>query len=99
MRDRRWIEFEDLSAQARVQIDANAIKDEPEEDRARHTPPLDRSGDLWMPGSPSRVKAAGGVSVSVSPDKPKLSDGGLTFAGMKWAPIRGVGLAARDAAD
>lgn len=50
MRDRMWIEFTCLFDAVRRQIDANKIQGEPIERYMRHTPPLDRSGELWMPG-------------------------------------------------
>jgi hypothetical protein len=50
MRDRNWIETTIITTGVRQQIDANAIEGEPEDKRARHTPPMDRSGELWMPG-------------------------------------------------
>jgi hypothetical protein len=51
MRDRRWVEVSTLrNPLSREQIDINDIVGEPEDRRVRHTPPLDRSGELWLPG-------------------------------------------------
>ena len=52
MRDRNWIEVNTLESPSRIEVDANSIKGEPRENYARHTPPHDRSGELWLPGVP-----------------------------------------------
>lgn len=63
MRDRRWIEYDDLRTGCRVQIDANKIEGESIDQYARHTPPGDRSGELWLPGrQPSDNRPASGVN-------------------------------------
>ena len=49
-RDRAWVEFSLLNASWRSQLDMNRIEGEPEERQSRHTPPLDFSGELWLPG-------------------------------------------------
>lgn len=54
MRDRNWIEINQLEHPYRVQVDANMIDGEPRDSYMRHTPPNDMSGQLWMPG-PSPV--------------------------------------------
>lgn len=54
-RNRCWLEVSVLDLPCRVEVDANAISGEPEESCARHTPPGDRSGELWLPGWPKRA--------------------------------------------
>ncbi|WP_300440371.1 hypothetical protein [uncultured Mameliella sp.] len=51
-RERHWIEVTIINSGVRQCIDANKIEGEPEHDFWRHTPPMDRSGQLWMPGRP-----------------------------------------------
>jgi len=53
-RDRHWIEVTLMSnpQAGRIEMDVNKIEGEPAEAFVRHTPPLDRSGELWLPGWP-----------------------------------------------
>ena len=53
-RDREWLEVSIINQPCRIQFDQNRIEGEPDEACIRHTPPMDRSGQLWMPGMPNQ---------------------------------------------